>query len=174
MPKLTAVESREFIKVAVEKAAEMGVPVSVATVNDAGHLIALERMDDAGFISAEIAWSKAYTAAAFRALSPRFPDGLVIQQWFRERNPQMMINSSNFTNGRIVASGGCAPVFKGNDMVGAYGISGGTSQQDEIIARYTREKIGWSHLRAEDDTPEDVKRHVNELYEGAGLSDWKL
>ncbi len=48
-------------------------------------------MDDAGFITAQIAWGKAYTAVAFRAMSPQFPDGLVIQQWFKERNPQMMI-----------------------------------------------------------------------------------
>ena len=62
-----------------------------AVVNAAGYLMTLERMDDAGFITAQIAWGKAYTAVTFRAMSPRFPDGLVIQQWFKERNPQMMI-----------------------------------------------------------------------------------
>jgi len=51
MAKLRAVECREFIKAVVEKAAEMGVPISVAVVGPEGHLIAVERMDDAGFIT---------------------------------------------------------------------------------------------------------------------------
>jgi uncharacterized protein GlcG (DUF336 family) len=174
MAKLTAVECRDFIRVVVDKANEMRVPVSVAVVNEAGHIIALERMDDAGWLTAEIAWAKAYTAAAFRAMSPRFPDGLLIQHWFRERNPQMMMNSSIFTNGRIVASGGCAPVFRGDEMVGAYGISGGTSDQDEVIARFSRDAVGWAHRKEHDDTPEDVKSHINEIYAKIGLGDRTL
>lgn len=174
MAKLRAAECRAFIDAAVEKAEEMGVPVSIAVVGPEGHLIALERMDEAGFITPETAWSKAYTAAAFRSMSPRFPDGLVIQQWFKERNPQLMINMAIMTNGRIAASGGCAPVFSGNEMVGAYGISGATSDQDEIIARYAREKAGWAHRATDDTTPAGVKQHINELYEQVGLSDRKL
>src|ERR1017187_10597768 len=50
MAKLRAVECREFIKAVVEKAENMGVPVSVAVVGPEGHLIAVERMDEAGFI----------------------------------------------------------------------------------------------------------------------------
>ena len=91
MAKLRGVECRKFIKAAIEKADEMGVPVSIAVVGPEGHLIAIERMDDAGFVTPETAWAKAYTVAAFRSMSPRFPDGLVIQQWFKERNPQLMI-----------------------------------------------------------------------------------
>jgi hypothetical protein len=59
-------------------------------------------------------------------------------------------------------------------MVGAYGISGGTSDQDEIIGRYAREKVGWAHVKEHDDTPEDVKRHVNEIYGRIGLGDREL
>lgn len=173
-PKLRAVECREFIKAVVEKAEEMRVPVSIAVVNAEGHLIALERMDDAGFITAEIAWGKAFTVAAFRSMSPRFPDGLVIQQWFKERNPQMLINASVFTGGRVVVSGGCAPVFRGDELVGAYGVSGGTSDQDEVIGRYARVKVGWAHQKEHDDTPEEVKAHINEIYNRVGLSDRQL
>jgi len=53
MAKLRGVECRKFIKAAIEKADEMGVPVSVAVVGPEGHLIALERMDDAGFVTPE-------------------------------------------------------------------------------------------------------------------------
>src|SRR5215211_3454627 len=148
MAKLTAAECREFIKAATEKAEEMGVPVSVAVVGPEGHMIALERMDDAGFITPDTARAKAFTVAAFRSMSPRFTDGLVIQQWFKERNPQMLVNASVLTNGQVTASGGGAPVFKGDEMVGAYGISGGTSGQDEEMGEYARAKVGWAHQPA--------------------------
>ena len=108
MAKLRAVECREFIKAVVEKAEEMGVPVSIAVVGPEGHLIALERMDEAGFITPDTAVAKAFTVAAFRSMSPRFPDGLVIQQWFKERNPQLLISLAAMTNGKIAASGGGA------------------------------------------------------------------
>ena len=174
MAKLRAVECREFIKAVVEKAEEMSVPVAIAVVNAEGHLIALERMDEAGFITPEIAWSKAFTVAAFRSMSPRFPDGQVIQQWFKERNPQLMIAMAVMSNGRVAASGGAAPVFKGNEMVGCYGISGATSDQDEVIGQYARAKAGWAHKPADDTTPPDVKKHINELYAKAGIRDREL
>jgi glc operon protein GlcG len=174
MSKLRAVECREFIKVVVKKAEDMGVPISVAVVGPEGNLIALERMDEAGFVTPELAWAKAYTAAAFRSMSPRFQDGLLIQQWCRERNPQLLTNLSVLTNGRVAVSGGCAPIFKANEMVGAYGVSGATSQQDEEIAVFAREKVGWAARPEKDDTPPGVKNHINELYEQAGLSHRKL
>jgi glc operon protein GlcG len=169
MTKLRARECRPFIDAVIEKADEMGVALSIAIVGPEGHLVALERMDEAGFITPETAWAKAYTVAAFRSMSPRFPDGLVIRQWFQERNPQMMMNAAVFTGGRIAASGGSAPIFRGNLMVGAYAVSGATSDQDEAITEYARDKVGWRKTPEHDDTPESVKAHINELYEKAGL-----
>ena len=174
MARLRAVECRQFIQAVEEKATEMGVPVTVAIVGPEGHLIALERMDEAGFITPDTARAKAFTVAAFRSMSPRFTDGLVIQQWFKERNPQMLINAAVFTNGQVVVSGGSAPVFKGDEMVGAYGISGATSDQDEAIGRYAREKPGWACTPQNDMTPESVKQHDNEIYAKIGLGDRAL
>jgi uncharacterized protein GlcG (DUF336 family) len=174
MSKLRAVECREFIKAVIEKADAMRVPISVAVVGPEGHIIAVERMDEAGFITPETAIAKAFTVAAFRSMSPRFPDGLVIQQWFKERNPQLLVSLAALTNGRIAASGGAAPVFKGDEMVGAYGISGGTSQQDEEMAVYARAKVGWRHTPEHDTTDPSVKEHINALYAKAGLAERKL
>ncbi len=173
MAKLRAVECREFIKAVIEKADEMGVPVSIAVVGPEGHLIAVERMDDAGFITPDTAIAKAYTVAAFRSMSPRFPDGLVIQQWFKERNPQLLVSLAALTNGKIAASGGAAPVFKGDEMVGAYGISGGTSQQDEEMALHARARVGWVH-ESSAELKASVKEHINALYPKAGITDRKL
>lgn len=174
MSRITASECRPFFDAVTAKAKEMGAPVSMAVVGPEGHLIALERMDDAGFITPETAWGKAYTVAAFRSMSPRFPDGLVIQKWFMERNPQMMVATSIMKGGLVVASGGSAPIFKGDVMVGAFGISGGTSDQDEEMMRFALEATGWQIRAANDTTPDSVKAHINALYDRAGLNDRKL
>jgi glc operon protein GlcG len=171
MARLRAVECREFISAVVEKAEAMGVPISVAVVGPEGNIIAVERMDEAGFVTPETAIAKAYTVAAFRSMSPRFPDGLVIQQWFKERNPQLLVSLAAMTHGRIAASGGAYPVFKGDEMVGAFGISGGTSQQDEEMAQFALAKTGWRNQPENDTTEPSVKAHINSLYEKAGIKD---
>ena len=174
MAKLKLAEARRFMRAVIEKAGEMEVPVSVAIVGPEGHIIALERMDDAGWITPETASAKAFTMAAFRSMSPRFQDGLVTQQWLRERNPQLAVNAAVFTGGKVFISGGAAPIFKGNEMVGAYGISGGTSDQDEVMGLYAREKLGWRHTPAKDPTSQAVKDHINSIYEKVGLGGKKL
>ena len=174
MSKLRLAECRPFFEAVVEKANEMGVGVCSAVVGPEGHLIALERTDEAGFILPEFAVAKAFTICAFRAVSSRFPDGVVIQKWFQQRNPQLMMNASVLTGGKIYASGGCAPIFRGNELIGAYGVCGPTSQQDDEISEYARKKAGWQKTPQQDDTPETVKRHINEIYSQLGLDDRKL
>jgi hypothetical protein len=58
-------------------------------------------------------------------------------------------------------------------MVGAYGISGGTSQQDEVMAQYARAKLGWA-LESDTEPQQSVKEHINALYAKAGITDRKL
>ncbi len=169
MAKLRLVDCRRFFRAVIEKAEEMQVPVSVAIVGPEGHLIALERMDEAGWITPETAAAKAFTMAAFRSMSPRFSDGLVTQHWLRERNPQLAVNAAVFTGGKIFISGGAAPIFRGQEMVGAYGISGGTSDQDEVMGQYARDKLKWLHAPARDDTPPEVKAHINAIYDKIGM-----
>ena len=76
-----------------------------------------------------------------------------------------MMHSSAFSTGRIVASCRCAPNYVGDELFWMpTSVSVGTSDQDEVMARYARALICWVHLRENDDTPEDAKQHVNELY----------
>ncbi len=174
MSRLRLADCRRFFDAVVEKSNEIGVSVCSAVVGPEGHVIALERMDGAGFILPDFAIAKAFTCCAFRAVSPRFPDGKVIQKWFQERNPQLMINASVITGGKVYVSGGCAPIFMGNELVGAYGVCGPTSQQDDEISEYGRLKAGWQKAPEKDDTPESVKAHINEIYASIGLNDRKL
>lgn len=174
MNKLRLAECRPFFDAVLEKATAMRVGVCSAIVNAEGHLISLERTDLGGFILPDFAIAKAFTACAFRAVSPRFPDGLVIQKWFQERNPQLLVNASVLTGGKVYASGGSAPIFKGGDLVGAYGVCEPTSQQDEEIAEYARNKAGWRIAPDIDDTPDEVKQHINDIYNKIGLTHRKL
>ena len=43
-----------------------------------------------------------------------------------------------------------------------------------MIGQYARSKAGWEHLPADDTTPPDVKKHINELYAKAGIKDREL
>jgi uncharacterized protein GlcG (DUF336 family) len=174
MNQLRLRDCRAFFDGVVEKAEALGLSVCSAVVDAHGHVIAVERMDGAGFILPEFAIAKAYTCCAFRAVSARFPDGKVIQKWFQERNPQLLMNASVLTGGKIYVSGGCAPIFRGNEMIGAYGVCGPTSQQDDEISENGRLKAGWLKAPEHDDTPENVKAHINEIYEKIGLADRKF
>jgi hypothetical protein len=86
----------------------------------------------------------------------------------------MLANASVFTNGQIVASGGCAPVFVGDEMEGAYGISGGTSGQDEEMSDYARAKVGWAIRAATDTLPQKAKDQINAIYQQVGLKDRRV
>ena len=67
-----------------------------------------------------------------------------------------------------------APVFVGDEMVGAYGISGGTSGQDEEMSDYARVKAGWSIRAATDTLPQEAKDQINAIYQQVGLKDRKI
>lgn len=63
--KLTLAIALEYLGKAEREVEKLGVPMSFAVVDAGGHLVALHRMDGADWITADIAYGKAYTAAAF-------------------------------------------------------------------------------------------------------------
>jgi uncharacterized protein GlcG (DUF336 family) len=117
-------EAREIVARARAKAAEIGVPMAVAVVDAGGHLVALERMDGAPFAAPEIAWGKAWTAAAWELPSAALAERI-------GTDPAFSSSVSAATGGRFTPRRGGLPLPGG----GAVGASGGTSQQDEDVAR---------------------------------------
>ena len=98
--------------------------VSIAIVDDGGHLLWLQRLDGAPPISAHIAPAKASTAALGRRESKVYED---------------MINGgrASFLSApdlRGMLEGG-VPVLKDGQCLGAVGVSGVKSSEDAQIAR---------------------------------------
>jgi glc operon protein GlcG len=121
---ITLERAQQIIERSRRAAQELGVPMAIAVVDEGGHLIALERMDGAGFATPEIAIGKAWTAAAWRQPSGALADSIGAA-------PSFAAAVSTATHGRFTPRQGALPLPEG----GAVGASGGTSQQDEDVVR---------------------------------------
>jgi len=97
----------------------------IVIVDSGGNLVMLERLDDAQFGSIDVAKSKAHTAVAFKRPTKVFQD-LVAQGGGNLRLLKL--------EGASVLEGG-VPILAGGAIIGAIGVSGGTSQQDAQVAQ---------------------------------------
>jgi uncharacterized protein GlcG (DUF336 family) len=114
------------IEAAKKKATEIGVPMDIAIVDDAGNILAFERMDGGLVGCIQIAIDKAYTAAVLGL--PTGDEGKIAQPG----GPDFGINSS--CGGRIIIFGGGVPVRLNTLVLGAVGCSSGTVDQDSCVA----------------------------------------
>ncbi|MFP5467839.1 MAG: GlcG/HbpS family heme-binding protein [Gammaproteobacteria bacterium] len=98
--------------------------VTIAIVDDGGHLLWLQRLDGAPPVSAHIAPAKAHTAALGRRESKVYED--VINQG------RMSFLSAPVIEGMLE---GGVPVLVDGQCLGAVGVSGVKSNEDAQIAR---------------------------------------
>ena len=98
--------------------------VTIAIVDDGGHLLWLQRLDGAAAISAQIAPAKANTAALGRRESKSYED---------------VINGGRTAflsvPGLQAMLEGGVPIMKDGQCIGAVGVSGVKSSEDAQIAR---------------------------------------
>jgi uncharacterized protein GlcG (DUF336 family) len=94
--------------------------MAVAIVDTAGDLVYFEKMDDTQVGSVDVAIAKARSAARFKRPTKAFQDGLAAG------GEGLRILA---LNGAIPVDGGL-PLVVGGKIVGAIGMSGGTSAQD--------------------------------------------
>ncbi len=125
---LTLDLAERIVKAGIAKSQEMGVPVSISIVDEAGNLAYVARMDGAPFLSPHIAAGKAYTAAAWRASSAEIEERAAKAPYFHG-------GVSTMTQGRAIFRKGALPIVVDGKIVGAAGASGGTSEEDEDIVR---------------------------------------
>ncbi|MCL6453294.1 MAG: heme-binding protein [Alicyclobacillus sp.] len=122
-------EARLLIEAAKRKAEAIGVPETVAVVDQGGHLIALERMDGARITGPEIAIAKAFTAAGHRRsthLFTRPPTGPALP------NNEAYGIALMFP-GRFAVFVGGFPIVVDDAVIGGLGVSGGNGEQDTAV-----------------------------------------
>ncbi len=115
--------AKKMAAAAEAEANKRGSTVVICVVDDGGHVILLQRLDDTQVASVEVAIGKARTAAIFRRPSKVFEDQV--------------------KNGRVAALAlpgatplqGGIPILVGGKVIGAIGVSGNTPQEDEDIAK---------------------------------------
>jgi uncharacterized protein GlcG (DUF336 family) len=119
-------DARRLIAAGEAKAREIGSPSNIAVVDAAGNLVAHVRMDGAWIGSIDVSINKAFTARAFD-ISTKDLGGFA-----QPGQPFYGIQSSN--NGRIMIFAGGMPVRHEGKIIGAVGVSGGTGEQDQMVA----------------------------------------
>jgi uncharacterized protein GlcG (DUF336 family) len=121
-----SVSVREGLKIidrAHAKAAELGVHVTVAVVNDAGFLIALARMDGAHSLSPQLAEAKAVGAAMLHR------DGAALAEMHKDR-PGFFNVADRLVRVPLVPGLGSVLIKRDGKVVGAVGVSGAKPEQD--------------------------------------------
>ncbi|HWO41415.1 MAG TPA: heme-binding protein [Candidatus Eisenbacteria bacterium] len=113
-----------MIRGAQDYASVIGVAVAVAIVDEAGNLIALSRMDGAQPAAAELAVSKAFTAAAFHLASGELA-AQAREPWMRS----LVVSRA----GRILPAPGGIPILDGVTIVGAIGVAGGARADQDVL-----------------------------------------
>jgi glc operon protein GlcG len=120
---LSAEECRRLIDAGHARAAQIGIRVTVAVVDEGGLLQALSRMDGAPPLSAQIAEAKANGAALWHR------DGGSLAQVAQDR-PGFFAVVSAMARVPMIAGLGSALVRRKESVLGAVGVSGGKPEQD--------------------------------------------
>src|SRR5216117_1952438 len=118
--------AQKMVDAGVAKARDLGVCENVAILDDGGNLKAFSRMDGAPILCIEMAQNKAYTAL-FGVSTQDFFD-------FIQGDPSLLAGIPTLS--RVAAWGGGFPIKVNGEVVGAIGLSGApTVQNDEDCAR---------------------------------------
>jgi uncharacterized protein GlcG (DUF336 family) len=123
MVNLTLEQAEKWISKACAKATQLGVKVSVFVVDAGGNPVAFARMDGAGVLSPDIARGKAYTAVAFKSHSKEMAERM-------KDRPAAGLGLTQVSGNRIVLLPGGVLAKKGDEILGAVGVSGASSDED--------------------------------------------
>lgn len=128
MTHLTIETARTIVSSALAKGAELGLkPLTVGVLDAGGALIALERQDGASRMRPEIAIGKANGAIALGMGSRAI--------WKRAEEQPYFIQSMNaLAGGSLVPVPGGVLIRADGRIIGAVGVTGDTSDNDEIAA----------------------------------------
>jgi uncharacterized protein GlcG (DUF336 family) len=114
--------AQKMADAAVAKARQLGVCENVAILDDGGNLKAFSRMDGAPILCIEMAQNKAYTALF----------GVSTQEFFDFIQGDPLLLAGIPTLARVAAWGGGFPIKVGGEVVGAIGLSGAPTVQNDV------------------------------------------
>ena len=129
MPGLTLKQASTIVDTALKKGRETGcAPLTVAVLDAGGHLVAFKREDRSGILRFDIAYGKAWGALGMGLGSRTLFDRSAKQ-------PIFMTALASIAQGRLVpVPGGVLIKDADGEILGAVGISGDTSDKDEVCA----------------------------------------
>jgi glc operon protein GlcG len=123
---VSAAVARQIIDTAVAAAEAMGVPVTVAVVDESGVLKQFGRMDGAALVSVQTALNKAYAAAAIGMPTDDFYAAI-------EADTAAVASFANRPGLALIAGG--LPLLVEGQIAGAVGVAGAmTGEEDRRIA----------------------------------------
>lgn len=128
-----------MIEAVEAEAANIGVRAVIAVSDEKGRPIAVHCMDGSYIGSFDIAVNKTYTSVAFQMPTWKLAELAA---------PGGSLYGIQHTNeGKVVIFGGGEPLYIGEQMVGAIGVSGGSAEQDTYLGQYGKkiyeEKLSW-------------------------------
>ena len=114
--------AQKMVDEAMAKASQLGVAENVAILDDGGNLKAFGRMDGAPILCIEMAQNKAYTALI----------GVSTQDFFNfiQGDPSLLAGIP--TLARVAAWDGGFPIRVNGEVVGAIGLSGAPTVQNDV------------------------------------------
>lgn len=124
---LTLNQAQAVIRAAVKKAEQIKVPMNIAVVDAGGNLKAFARMEDAFIGSIDIASKKARTSRYFNMSTRDLGNAA------QPGKPLYGIEVTN--NGLAIFAGGVLLVDSSGVIVGSVGVSGGSVDEDESVAK---------------------------------------
>jgi uncharacterized protein GlcG (DUF336 family) len=134
IPFISRATAAALVKAAIGVAQTAGAAVAVAVTDGSGHLVAFERMDAARFLAVEVAVDKAWAAAS---------SGFATHQWNELLTHEPKVAPLG-TRPRLVGVGGGYPVIANGQIMGAIGVSGGSSLQDQTVAAEALNSMGFT------------------------------
>jgi glc operon protein GlcG len=123
---LTTSEAQKMLQAAQARAEQMGVKVSISVVDGRGDLLTMVRLEGASWRTAGISKGKAYASANF---------GVPSSELTARASSPVMQSFMASVPGQMVPAQGAVPVLRDGRAVGAIGVSGAKSEEDEEIAK---------------------------------------
>ena len=109
-----------------EESREIGQPMNIAVADEGGNIVAHVRMDNPWIGSIDIAMKKVYTSRAFDIETKE------LAKHSQSGDEAFGIHVSN--DGKIMIFAGGISLKRDGKVVGAIGVSGGSSDQDHAVA----------------------------------------